>query len=99
MSAAAKKTLTVGVIGPAGFGGSYVCLELIRRGHHIIGISRHPEKLGSHPLYTPRRGDIAELSIEELAETFRGVDVLVNEYGPHTGGAEALKYSTCIPLY
>jgi putative NADH-flavin reductase len=88
-----KKSLTVGVIGPAGFGGSYLCLELIKRGHHVIGISRHPETLGTHPLYTPRPGNVAELSIEGLAETFRGVDVLVNEYGPHSAGVEALKYS------
>jgi len=87
-----NKSLTVGVIGPAGFGGSYLCVELIKRGHHVVGISRHPEKLGSHPLYAPRPGDVAALSIERLAEIFQGLDVLVNEYGPHSAGVDALKY-------
>lgn len=89
-----QKKLTVGVIGPAGFGGSYLCVELIRRGHLVVGISRNPQKIGSHPSYTARPADVAQSSIEELADIFRGVDVLVNEYGPHSAGIDALKYST-----
>jgi putative NADH-flavin reductase len=85
--------LTVGVIGPAGFGGSYLCLELVSRGHKVIGFSRNPEKLGSHPLYTPHPLDVNAQSIRELADAFSGLDVLINEYGPHTAGHEALKYS------
>ena len=86
--------LRVGVIGPAGFGGSYLCVELLNRGHTVIGISRSPQKLGSHPRYIPRPVDIDELSISELAKKFEGIDVLVSEYGPHTAGAGALLYST-----
>lgn len=85
--------LTIGVIGPAGFSGSYVCVELLNRGHHVVGFSRNPEKIGSHARYTPKAVDINERSIEELAETFRGLDVLINAYGPHSAGHEALKYS------
>jgi len=84
--------LTIGVIGPAGFSGSYVCVELLNRGHHVVGFSRNPEKIGSHARYTPKAVDINERSIEELAETFRGLDVLINAYGPHSAGHEALKY-------
>lgn len=86
--------LTVGVIGPAGFGGSYLCVELINRGHNVVGISRNPEKLGKHPRYKPLVADINSLEIEELAKIFESLDVLVNEYGPHSAGHEALKYST-----
>lgn len=93
------KPLTVGVIGPAGFGGSYLCVELLNRGHTVIGISRSPQKLGKHPRYTPRPIDIDQVSIEELAKTFNGLDVLVSEYGPHTAGAGALLYSTLLTLY
>lgn len=85
--------LRVGVIGPAGFGGSYLCVELLNRGHIVIGISRSPEKLGRHERYIPRSVDIDKLSIEELAEEFKDIDVLVSEYGPHTAGAGALLYS------
>ena len=85
--------LRVGVIGPAGFGGSYLCVELINRGHTVIGLSRNPEKLGKHERYIPRPVDIDNVSIAELAKAFEGMDVLVSEYGPHTAGADALLYS------
>ncbi|KAF2462461.1 hypothetical protein BDY21DRAFT_331469 [Lineolata rhizophorae] len=84
--------MRVGVIGPTGFGGSYVCVELINRGHNVVGMSRHPEKLGTHPLYTARKIDIENMSIDELAKAFGDVDTLVSEYGPHTQGADALQY-------
>ncbi|EOD46637.1 putative cytochrome p450 protein [Neofusicoccum parvum UCRNP2] len=86
------KSLRVGVIGPAGFTGSYLCVELIKRGHHVIGMSRSPEKIGAHEKYTPRKVDVDAQSIDELAAAFKDVDVLVNAYGPHTAGAGALKY-------
>jgi putative NADH-flavin reductase len=86
------------VIGPAGFGGSYLCVELLNRGHTVVGISRNPEKLGKHERYTARSIDIDQASVAELASTFNDVDVLVSEYGPHTTGAMALLYSTSIPI-
>lgn len=89
------RPLRIGVIGPAGFGGSYLCLELINRGHFVVGISRSPEKLGIHGRYRPLPTDINMLGIMELAEAFLGLDVLVNEYGPHSAGHEALEYSRC----
>jgi putative NADH-flavin reductase len=89
-----QKRLRVGVIGPAGFGGSYLTIELLNRGHTIIGISRNPAKIGKHERYIPRPVDIDAVSISELAKQFEGIDVLVSEYGPHTAGADALVYST-----
>lgn len=91
-----RTQLTVGVIGPAGFGGSYLCVELLDRGHTVIGLSRNPQKLGSHKRYSPRSVDIDSISISELAKYFSGIDVLVSEYGPHTAGADALLYSESI---
>ncbi|KAI9053692.1 hypothetical protein LZ554_002645 [Drepanopeziza brunnea f. sp. 'monogermtubi'] len=82
----------IGVIGPAGFGGSYLCVELINRGHHVYGFSRKPETLGTHERYHPIPADINTLSISELATLFAGLDVVVNEYGPHSAGHEALQY-------
>lgn len=86
------KPLRVGVIGPAGFGGSYLSLELINRGHTVIGISRHPEKLGKHTRYIPRPFDIDSSSISSFTSQLQDIDVLVSEYGPHTAGADALVY-------
>jgi putative NADH-flavin reductase len=88
-----SKTLRIGVIGPTGFGGSYLCVELLNRGHTVVGISRSPEKLGKHERYIPRSVDIDQLSFTELVKYFDDIDVLVSEYGPHTQGAGALLYS------
>lgn len=88
-----KKGQIVGVIGPAGFGGSYLCVELLRRGHSVIGLSRNPESFGAWSGYTPRKVDLGVASISDLAHSFRDIEVLVSEYGPHTQGADALRYS------
>lgn len=85
--------LRVGVIGPTGFGGSYLCVELIKRGYAVRGISRKPEKLGQNPAYTPYSIDIEKGSFEDVVEALKNLDVLVNEYGPHTAGEHALQYS------
>ncbi|KAG2414912.1 hypothetical protein HFD88_006100 [Aspergillus terreus] len=87
------KLQTVGVIGPAGFGGSHLCLELIQRGHQVVGISRHPERLGEHPSYTPRAVDLDAVTTAGLAEAFNGLDAVVSEYAPHTPGPGPLQYS------
>lgn len=84
--------LKIGVIGPAGFGGSYLCVELINRGHTIIGFSRRPETLGKHDAYVPYSIDIEKCPSKQLIDAFNGLDVLVNEYGPHTSGEHALQY-------
>jgi len=81
---ASSKPLTVGIVGPAGFGGSYLSVELLNRGHTVVGISRNPQTLGKHARYIPRSVDIDKTSISELAEYFTGIDVLVSAYGPHT---------------
>lgn len=89
--------LQIGVIGPTGFGGSYLCIELLNRGQSVRGISRRPERLGIHQSYTPYTIDIESASIEQLVTAFTGLDILVNEYGPHTSGEHALQYSQSLP--
>jgi putative NADH-flavin reductase len=88
-----NQPLKVGVIGPTGFGGSHLSVELLNRGHTVIGLSRNPEKLGKHERYMPRPVDIDKFSFLELAEYFKDIDVLVSEYSPHSAGAGAQLYS------
>lgn len=87
-----KKPLRIGVIGPTGYGGSHVCVELVDRGHHVVGVSRNPEKLGSHDHYEPRPVDIEESTENELAKALEDVDVLICGYGPHKGAQGAQTY-------
>ena len=77
--------MKVAVIGATGFGGSHTCVELLNRGHEVIGLSRNPEKLGKHAKYRPQILDVAAASIEDLIEAYNGVDVVVNSFNPPPG--------------
>ncbi|KAF1937899.1 hypothetical protein EJ02DRAFT_447170 [Clathrospora elynae] len=70
--------LRVGVIGPAGCGGS---LELLNRGNTVIRLSCNLAKLSKHARYIPRPVDMDKISVEELAQHLEGVDFVVSEYG------------------
>lgn len=73
-----QTSLSVLVVGATGHGGSYLCLELINRGHFVTGMARRPEKLGAHPLYRPKAFDVVNSPFLELIEEFnRGYDVIV----------------------
>jgi putative NADH-flavin reductase len=72
-----------------------LCVELLNRGHNVRGISRSPERLGTHPRYTVRSVGISTAPIEEVADVFTDLDVLINQCGPHTGGENELVYRTC----
>lgn len=86
--------LNIGVIGPTGFGGSYLTIELLNRGHTVHGLSRTPSTLGHHAHYHPHALDLSSLSFPTLAQQLNtlNLDVLVSEYGPHTAGTAALLY-------
>ncbi|KAK0269728.1 hypothetical protein LTR35_014620 [Friedmanniomyces endolithicus] len=76
----------VAVLGPAGFGGSYVVNELLSRGSYdVTGISRNPDKIGKHDRYTPLVLDITTASIAELVQAFKSVDVVINAFNPPYG--------------
>ncbi|OQV05090.1 hypothetical protein CLAIMM_09883 [Cladophialophora immunda] len=65
-----RKSLSVLVVGATGHGGSYLSLELVNRGHFVTGMARRPEKLGTHPLYTPKVFDVVNSPFLELIEEF-----------------------------
>ncbi|KAK5125802.1 hypothetical protein LTR85_012078 [Meristemomyces frigidus] len=77
--------MRVAILGPAGFGGSHVSLELLKKGHEVTGISRSPEKLGAHERYKPISIDLQVASIAQLVDAFRGHHAIVNAYNPPAG--------------
>ena len=77
--------MKVGVVGATGYGGSYVCVELLDRGHDVIGISRNPAKLGTHERYKPYPLDVSAAPIKEIVKAFNDVDVVVNSFNPSPG--------------
>jgi uncharacterized protein len=65
----------IALIGASGNIGSRVLAEALARGHTVIGIVRHPQKLTPQANFQIVPGDIANPG--ELAEPLRGADVVV----------------------
>jgi uncharacterized protein len=68
--------MKVALIGPGGNVGSRLLSELLRRGHEVTGVSRHPESVAPRARLTMRTGDAADES--SLAEAIRGNDALIS---------------------
>ena len=66
---------SIALIGASGNVGGRILAEALQRGHSVVGIVRHPEKLSAQPRFTIARGDIANPA--ELAKHLRGADVVV----------------------
>ncbi|KAF2799637.1 hypothetical protein K505DRAFT_387729 [Melanomma pulvis-pyrius CBS 109.77] len=93
--AESSSRLNILLVGPTGHGGSYISSELIKRGHHVVGLSRHPETVGTHKLYTPKKFDVVESGFLDLIEVFKGYDVIIN---PHSQGHAALTYEPFVEI-
>ncbi|KAK9355586.1 hypothetical protein V1523DRAFT_404594 [Lipomyces doorenjongii] len=84
--------LTVVVIGSTGFTGRHVTIELLNRGHTVVGIARTPTAIGTHDNYKPTKIDILSGQTAELESIFSQADVVVNAFGPHFGTDIAYKF-------
>jgi putative NADH-flavin reductase len=70
------EAMKVVLIGPTGHVGSRLLVELLRRGHEVTGIARHPEGLPSQPHLTVKSGDANDE--DRLAELLRGHDAVIS---------------------
>jgi putative NADH-flavin reductase len=68
------------LIGATGFVGSAILKEALDRGHEVMAIVRHPEKLTPHSKLHARKGDV--YNEEEVAQLVAGHDVVVSAFNP-----------------
>ncbi|MBL6076647.1 NAD(P)-dependent oxidoreductase [Belnapia sp. T18] len=68
--------MKIALLGATGRAGSRLLAELLRRGHAVAGIARHPEGLAAAPGLTPARGDAADEA--GLAALLAGHDAVIN---------------------
>ncbi len=68
--------MKVAVLGASGKGGSQITKELVSRGHQVVAIARHPEKLPSGEGVTPVQGDASDA--DALAKQIKGVDAVIS---------------------
>ncbi|MDO6430632.1 NAD(P)H-binding protein [Flavitalea sp. BT771] len=73
--------MKVAVIGATGFVGKAILHELLDRDHMVIGIARHPEKLGfRHPGLSMKAGDVMDENF--IAALVKGQDAVISAYNP-----------------
>ena len=75
------------LVGASGMIGSRVLAEATARGHHVIGASRHPEKIATGANVRAVRLDATDS--KSLAAQAREADVIVTATSPRGGGDPA----------
>jgi uncharacterized protein YbjT (DUF2867 family) len=78
------------LIGATGGIGSRLIPMLISRGHSVTGLHRKPEQAGelSAAGVTPARGDLMEMSADDLAAIIKGADAVVFSAGAAGSGTD-----------
>lgn len=68
--------MNIALIGASGNAGTRILAELVRRGHSVTAIARHPEKIAATPGVTPAQGDVHDA--EGLSRLLSGHDAVVS---------------------
>jgi putative NADH-flavin reductase len=68
--------MKIAVIGATGNAGSRIVTELLNRGHQVLGIARHPEKMQPRPNLTLTHGDVKDEA--SLGQLLAGQDVAIH---------------------
>lgn len=80
--------MKVAHIGATGNVGSRILAELLRRGHEVTGIVRHPETLSPHDRLTARQGDVNDE--DSLAALLSNHDAVVSTTRLETADPQSL---------
>jgi len=68
--------MKIAVIGATGNAGSRIVTELLSRGHQVLGIARHPEKMQPHSGLTLTQGDVKDEA--SLGKLLAGQEVAIH---------------------
>jgi putative NADH-flavin reductase len=68
--------MKIAVIGATGNAGSRIVTELLSRGHQILGIARHPDKMQPRPGLTLTQGDVKDEGF--LGKLLAGQEVAIH---------------------
>lgn len=79
--------MKVVLFGATGMIGSRVLQELVRRGHTVTAVTRHPEKIAAAKVKAVK-GDVQDQSA--VADLVKGADAVISAYAPPTSNAELL---------
>ena len=69
------------LIGASGFVGSAILNEALERGHNVIAVVRHPDRIKTvHQRLTVKQTDVS--SAYSVAEVCKGADAVISSYNP-----------------
>lgn len=69
------------LIGASGFVGTAILNEALDRGHQVMAVVRHPEKIKtSHKNMEVKQGDVS--SAKTVSDLCKGVDAVISAYNP-----------------
>jgi|SRR5665213_2865264 len=68
--------MKIAVIGATGNAGSRIVTELLNRGHQVLGIARHPDKMQPRPGLTLTQGDVKDEA--SLAQLLAGQEAAIH---------------------
>ena len=70
--------MKIALIGATGFVGAAVLKELLQRGHDVVALARHPDKLAVQPRLRVVQADV--LDAAQVQTAVAGVDAVVSAY-------------------
>ena len=70
--------MKVALIGASGFVGSALLKELLHRGHDVVALARHPEKIAAQPHLTVVAADVMQAT--QVQDAVKGTDAVVSAY-------------------
>jgi putative NADH-flavin reductase len=69
------------LIGASGFVGTAILNEALDRGHQVMAVVRHPEKIKTvHKNLEVKQGDVS--SVKTVSDLCKGVDAVIGAYNP-----------------
>ena len=83
------------LIGASGFVGSAILNEALERGHNVIAVVRHPDRIKTiHQRLTVKQTDAS--SAYNVAEVCKGADAVISSYNPGWKNPEIAKETTMV---
>ena len=80
--------MRVVVYGATGNSGREIVKELLARGHEVVAVARNVAAVPAQPKLTAKTDDLS--SVDKIAETITGADVVVSAYAPPPEKTDAL---------
>ena len=72
--------MKIALLGATGFVGSAILNEALDRGHAVMAIVRHPEKMEQRERLTAREVDVYDTA--RLAQLLTGQDAVISAFNP-----------------